>query len=96
MTQTSTTTHTLHLKHKVAASRARVFQAFTDSVELAKWWPPKGSANPVATSTCVSVAVIGGRCARPMGACTWRQGLSPKSMRRRSLCRHGSEKATTT
>ena len=46
MTQTSATTHSLHLKHKVAASRARVFQAFTDPAELAKWWAPEGFSEP--------------------------------------------------
>jgi uncharacterized protein YndB with AHSA1/START domain len=42
MTQTSTATHSLHLKHRVTASRDRVFQAFTNPVELAKWWAPEG------------------------------------------------------
>ncbi len=46
MTQTSAPTHTLHLKHTVAASRERVFQAFTDPRELVKWWAPPGFSEP--------------------------------------------------
>ena len=46
MTQTSAETHTLRLKHVVAARRDRVFRAFTDPDELAKWWAPEGFTEP--------------------------------------------------
>ena len=46
MMTTSTSTHSLHLKHQVAASRERVFNAFTDPEELVKWWAPDGFTEP--------------------------------------------------
>jgi uncharacterized protein YndB with AHSA1/START domain len=38
MTQTTSETRSLHLRHQVAASRERVFQAFTDPAKLIQWW----------------------------------------------------------
>lgn len=46
MTQPAAGTHTLHLKHQIAASRERVFRAFTEPEELAKWWAPEGFSEP--------------------------------------------------
>ena len=36
----------LHMKRVLPAPRARVFRAFTEPDELAKWWGPKGFTAP--------------------------------------------------
>lgn len=48
MTSAAAGIRVLHLKHTVPARRDRVFRAFTDVVELKKWWGPKGFTMPAA------------------------------------------------
>ena len=37
---------TLEMKHVLPASRQKVFTAFTDPNELARWWGPEGFSTP--------------------------------------------------